>query len=193
MAAMLANAMGTPQHRNASLGLASKLMQKVASAGCACRNPGCEDTDDGAQHWNLRNTTCRLASRKTAPLRNHGLRHLTQSPAFSNVGLNTILSLRGVDRAAGDAKPTVAMQRFVRGTPLGWIAIGLAIKIRTTRSRPNAIAQAQTRSRAANTVSTGFASITVIRACSKMYAMVAPNCFKSFSNRAIGLDTACGL
>lgn len=95
MAAMLAKAMGTPQHRNASLGLASKPMQKVASAGCACRNPGCEDTDDGAQHWNLRNTTCRLASRKRLLLEIMGLRHLTQSPAFSNVGLNTIYLLAG--------------------------------------------------------------------------------------------------
>jgi hypothetical protein len=92
MAAMLANAIETPQHRNASLGLASRLMQKVTSAGCACRKPGCEDTDDGAQHWNLRNTTYRLASRKTAPLRNHGLRHLTQSLLSPKVGLNTFIS-----------------------------------------------------------------------------------------------------
>jgi hypothetical protein len=36
------------------------------------------------------------------------------------------------------------------------------IKVLATRSRPNAIAQAQTRIRAADTGSTGFAPITVI-------------------------------
>jgi len=38
MAATLANAMGTPQHQNASLGLALKLIAKVASPAVPAEN-----------------------------------------------------------------------------------------------------------------------------------------------------------
>jgi hypothetical protein len=49
MAATLATAMGTPQHRKTGLDLASKLIAKVTSAGTARRKPGSEDTHDRAR------------------------------------------------------------------------------------------------------------------------------------------------